>query len=59
MSNMTRVTPVSPSDPLSPGGLESDGSRETISPGGYSDSTSNSTSHETVDQLDNRDSNRL
>ncbi|XP_063689337.1 rho guanine nucleotide exchange factor 11-like isoform X5 [Bolinopsis microptera] len=43
-------------DPLSPG-LESDGSRDNLSPSGYSDSTSNSTSHEHVDQLETQHNN--
>ncbi|KAL5271493.1 hypothetical protein ACHWQZ_G001937 [Mnemiopsis leidyi] len=44
-------------DPLAPGGVESEGSRDNLSPSGQSDSTSYSTSQEQVDQLDGQHNN--
>ena len=48
---------INVADPLAPGGVESEGSRDNLSPSGQSDSTSYSTSQEQVDQLDGQHNN--
>ena len=53
---ITIVNVVKIADPLAPG-VESEGSRDNLSPSGHSDTTSNSTSQEHVDQLDGQHNN--